>query len=162
MAQRVAHDITSRTEGGSQLLSQVELLRFAAARIGDKAHRASMGQFFTPAPVTELMASMLACPGPAVHLLDAGLIDCLKETLRLCRMEPGTLELLRHRQLKNLFAGSRAGRVLVTAFLNRKAMLEYLRDIAWETEVGIADEPDHLIHFNGERFLGPYGSEDEE
>ncbi len=32
-------------------------------------------------------------------------------------------------------------------------------DIAWETEVWTADSPDHLIHFNGEKFLGPYKSE---
>ena len=30
-------------------------------------------------------------------------------------------------------------------------------EIAWETEVWVAESPDHLIHFNGERFLGPYG-----
>jgi len=36
-------------------------------------------------------------------------------------------------------------------------MVEYLKDISWETEVWIADAPTHLIHFNGERFLGPYG-----
>jgi hypothetical protein len=30
-----------------------------------------------------------------------------------------------------------------------------MRDIAWETEVWLADNPDHLIHFNGDRFLGP-------
>jgi hypothetical protein len=35
-------------------------------------------------------------------------------------------------------------------------MLKYLRDISWETEVWIAESPDHMIHFNGERFLGPY------
>jgi hypothetical protein len=29
-------------------------------------------------------------------------------------------------------------------------------DISWETEVCIAESPTHLIHFNGERFLGPY------
>jgi hypothetical protein len=29
-------------------------------------------------------------------------------------------------------------------------------DISWETEVWIAESPTHLIHFNGERFLGPY------
>jgi adenine-specific DNA-methyltransferase len=68
----------------------------------------------------------------------------------------GPITPLRHRQLKSLFAGSSAGLVFVTAFLDRKAMLEYLRDISWETEVWIADEPDHLIHFNGERFLGPH------
>ena len=37
-------------------------------------------------------------------------------------------------------------------------MRKYLPDIAWETEVWCADAPDHLIHFNGERFLGPYDS----
>jgi hypothetical protein len=26
----------------------------------------------------------------------------------------------------------------------------------WETEVWVAGSPTHLIHFNGERFLGPY------
>jgi hypothetical protein len=46
--------------------------------------------------------------------------------------------------------------VFVTAFLDRQAMREYLPDIAWETEVWVADAPSHLIHFNGERFLGPY------
>jgi len=32
-------------------------------------------------------------------------------------------------------------------------------DIAWETEVWTADNPDHLVHFNGENFLGPYKAE---
>jgi hypothetical protein len=36
----------------------------------------------------------------------------------------------------------------------------YLGDIAWETEVWCADAPSHLIHFNGERFLGPYNAGD--
>lgn len=62
----------------------------------------------------------------------------------------------RHQELKTLFAGSSAGLVFVTAFLDRRAMLKYLNDISWETEVWIADSPTHLIHFNGERFLGPY------
>jgi len=35
-------------------------------------------------------------------------------------------------------------------------MRQYVADIAWETEVWIADAPTHLVHFNGERFLGPY------
>lgn len=29
-------------------------------------------------------------------------------------------------------------------------------ELAWETEVWIATEPDHMIHRDGERFLGPY------
>ena len=70
----------------------------------------------------------------------------------------GPVNLLRHNQLKDLFAESRAGLVFVTTFLDRGAMREYLPEIAWETEVWVADAPDHLIHFNGERFLGPYES----
>lgn len=62
----------------------------------------------------------------------------------------------RRQELKKLFSDSTAGLVFVTAFIDRRAMLKYLNDISWETEVWIADSPTHLIHFNGERFLGPY------
>jgi hypothetical protein len=62
----------------------------------------------------------------------------------------------RRQELKRLFAKSSAGLVFVTAFIDRHAMLKYLNDISWETEVWVAESPTHLIHFNGERFLGPY------
>lgn len=62
----------------------------------------------------------------------------------------------RHEELRRLFQHARPGLVFVTAFLTRKAMVKYLGDISWETEVWLADAPDHLIHFDGERFLGPY------
>ena len=51
---------------------------------------------------------------------------------------------------------STVGLVFVTAFLSKKDLTRYLGDIAWETEVWVADAPSHLIHFNGERFLGPF------
>lgn len=51
---------------------------------------------------------------------------------------------------------SSAGLILVTAFLTRTALVKYLPEIAWETEVWVAEAPAHMIHFNGERFLGPY------
>ncbi|MBD2364328.1 BsuBI/PstI family type II restriction endonuclease [Anabaena minutissima] len=35
-------------------------------------------------------------------------------------------------------------------------MTRYLAEISWETEVWVADQPYHMIHFNGERFLGLY------
>lgn len=59
-------------------------------------------------------------------------------------------------ELKKLFAASTAGLVFVTAFPDRKTLLKYLDQIVWETEVWVADSPDHMIHFNGQRFLGPY------
>lgn len=62
----------------------------------------------------------------------------------------------RRDELKKLFGASSAGLVFVTAFLDRKTMAKYLDDISWETEVWVAEYPDHLVHFNGERFLGPY------
>jgi hypothetical protein len=68
----------------------------------------------------------------------------------------GPVDGKRHGELARLFAGSSAGLVYVTAFPNRALMSRYLGEIAWETEVWVADAPSHLIHFNGERFLGPY------
>jgi len=68
----------------------------------------------------------------------------------------GPMNPKRRQELKQLFAGSYAALVYVTAFLDRRTLLKYLDDISWETEVWIAESPTHLIHFNGERFLGPY------
>ena len=62
----------------------------------------------------------------------------------------------RRQELSELFADSKVGVVYVTAFMNRRTMIRYLDEISWETEVWIAESPTHLIHFNGERFLGPY------
>ncbi|MCY4331991.1 MAG: BsuBI/PstI family type II restriction endonuclease [Cyanobacteria bacterium MAG CAR1_bin_15] len=68
----------------------------------------------------------------------------------------GPVDGKRHAELAELFAASTAGLVYVTAFPNRAVMGRYLGEIAWETEVWVADAPSHLIHFNGECFLGPY------
>lgn len=62
----------------------------------------------------------------------------------------------RHEELKELFMKSRAGLVFITAFPSRAIMSRYWSDLAWETEVWVAEHPDHLIHLNGSRFLGPY------
>lgn len=70
----------------------------------------------------------------------------------------GPVDGKRHSELATLFAESTAGLVYVTAFPNRPVMGRYLGEIAWETEVWVADAPSHLIHFNGERFLGPYNA----
>jgi hypothetical protein len=68
----------------------------------------------------------------------------------------GPIDPKRREELKRLFAGSKVGLVLVTAFLTRRAMVQYLDQISWETEVWVAESPTHMIHFNGKRFLGPY------
>lgn len=48
-----------------------------------------------------------------------------------------------------------AGKIFVTAFLNFETYRKYSNQLAWETEVWIADIPDHMIHLNGNKFLGP-------
>jgi hypothetical protein len=68
----------------------------------------------------------------------------------------GPVNAKRRGELRRLFAGCRSGLVFVTAFLSRAAVTKHLGDIAWETEVWVAEDPSHMIHFNGERFLGPY------
>lgn len=68
----------------------------------------------------------------------------------------GPINAKRHEELVQLFANSSAGLVYVTAFPSKKLLMRHLAAIAWETEVWVADAPSHLIHFDGERFLGPY------
>ena len=47
------------------------------------------------------------------------------------------------------------GKIYVTAFQDIKTFKKFSDTLAWETEVWIAEMPDHMIHFNGDRFLGP-------
>lgn len=68
----------------------------------------------------------------------------------------GPVDGKRRKELKELFCRSTAGLVFVTAFETRRAMQSFLPLISWETEVWVAESADHIIHFNGERFLGPH------
>lgn len=68
----------------------------------------------------------------------------------------GPISELRLIQLQKLTKDCKADIVYVTAFLNRPKFRQFMTDIAWETEVWIADNPDHLVHFNGDKFLGSY------
>ena len=47
------------------------------------------------------------------------------------------------------------GKIFVTAFLDFKKYKHFSEQLAWETEVWIAEMPDHMIHLNGDKFLGP-------
>lgn len=68
----------------------------------------------------------------------------------------GPVDGKRHAELTCLFGKAKAGLVFVTAFPSRQLMARFLPDIAWETEVWCSDNPTHLIHFNGDRFMGPH------
>lgn len=68
----------------------------------------------------------------------------------------GPINPKRRQELQQLFGAAGLRLVYVTAFLTRRVLAAYLADISWETEVWVAEAPSHLIHFDGERFLGPY------
>lgn len=48
-----------------------------------------------------------------------------------------------------------SGKIFVTAFLDFATFKKFSEQLAWETEVWIADMPEHMIHLNGDKFLGP-------
>jgi type II restriction enzyme len=68
----------------------------------------------------------------------------------------GPMSPMRLLRLRQLTAECKAEIIFVTAFPNRATFRKHIQDIAWETEVWLADNPDHVIHFDGERFLGSY------
>ncbi|OHB66897.1 MAG: hypothetical protein A2Y76_10780 [Planctomycetes bacterium RBG_13_60_9] len=63
---------------------------------------------------------------------------------------------LRHIELERLTSRCQVPRVYVSVFSNRKAFRDWVLEISWETEVWLRESPDHLIHFNGAKFLGPH------
>ncbi len=99
----------------------------------------------------------VAIPAPA-KMPDVVVHDTQRNWLLLIEAvtSAGPVDRKRRKELKDLFAGCKAGLVFVTAFSTRDVMRSFLTQISWETEVWVAEDPDHLIHFNGERFLGPY------
>jgi type II restriction enzyme len=68
----------------------------------------------------------------------------------------GPMSEIRVLELKRILANCTAELIFVTAFLTKKDYLKWAKHVAWETEVWIAESPDHLIHFNGHKFLGPH------
>lgn len=58
-------------------------------------------------------------------------------------------------ELQEMVSGCDAGIIFVSAFPNFAKFRKYIQKIAWETEVWIEECADHLIHYDGDKFLGP-------
>ena len=67
----------------------------------------------------------------------------------------GPMDPKRIKEIEEMTAGVTVGKIYVTAFLDFKTFKKFSESLAWETEVWIADMPDHMIHLNGDKFLGP-------
>lgn len=60
----------------------------------------------------------------------------------------------RIREIEEMTQNVTAGKIYVTAFLDFKTYKKFSDLLAWDTEVWLAENPDHMIHLNGGRFLG--------
>jgi hypothetical protein len=58
-------------------------------------------------------------------------------------------------ELEEMLKDCKVGKVYVSAFPDFKEFKKHTGDIAWDTEVWVMDFPEHMIHFNGDRFIGP-------
>lgn len=67
----------------------------------------------------------------------------------------GPMSPKRIKELESMTSDVTAGKIYVTAFLDFKTFKSFSEALAWETEIWIADLPDHMIHLNGDKFLGP-------
>lgn len=59
----------------------------------------------------------------------------------------------RQHELELMLSDCKANQIYISAFPNFKEFKRHMDDIAWETEVWVSEVPDHLIHFNGDKFL---------
>lgn len=68
----------------------------------------------------------------------------------------GPVDSKRRIELAKLFASAKGDKVYISAFPDKRTFARFASDVAWETETWVADNPTHMVHFNGDKFLGPY------
>ncbi|GER80508.1 MAG: N-6 DNA methylase [Anaerolineales bacterium] len=105
----------------------------------------------------ELLANLYVPASEHGKFADIILYDEKKNWLYLIEAVTahGPVSPKRHVEMEELLEKCTAGRIYVTAFLDFATFKKFSNEIAWETEVWIAELPSHMIHFNGDKFLGP-------
>ena len=68
----------------------------------------------------------------------------------------GPVDSKRYIELSELFSSVHADKVFISAFPDKRTFARFVSDVAWETEVWVSDNPTHMVHFNGDKFIGPY------
>ena len=58
-------------------------------------------------------------------------------------------------EISELTKDVKSGKIFITAFLDFDTYKAFSSELAWETEVWLANNPDHMIHLNGDKFMGP-------
>ena len=67
----------------------------------------------------------------------------------------GPMDPKRIMEISNMTKNVKSGKIFVTAFLDFATYKKFSASLAWETEVWIAESPEHMIHLDGDKFLGP-------
>lgn len=67
----------------------------------------------------------------------------------------GPMDPKRILEINEMTKNVKYGKIYVTAFLDFNTYKSHSQELAWETEVWIAEMPEHMIHLNGNKFLGP-------
>jgi adenine-specific DNA-methyltransferase len=107
---------------------------------------------------TDVLATLQIPEMDHDKLPDVVLFDTEREWLFLIEAVTthGPVSPKRHAELEAMLEHCPAERVYVTAFMDFTGFKRYASEIVWESEVWVAAFPDHMIHFNGDKFLGPY------
>ena len=67
----------------------------------------------------------------------------------------GPIEPKRIKEIEKMTVKVKSGKIYITAFLDFKTFKKFSEVLAWETEVWISDMPEHMIHLDGDKFMGP-------
>ena len=67
----------------------------------------------------------------------------------------GPMDPIRIKEISDMTKRVAAGKIFVTAFQDFSTFKKFSESLAWETEVWISDMPEHMIHLNGDKFMGP-------
>jgi hypothetical protein len=91
------------------------------------------------------------CWPPSPEIPDVVIHDRTRRWLVLVDVagRRGQLTAKRCESLKQMFHGSGLQLVLVNAFVSRRELQEFFIDCPWWTSAWFADEPEHMIHFDG-------------
>ena len=67
----------------------------------------------------------------------------------------GPMSPARIKEIEEMTTDVECGKIYITAFPDFKTFKKFSEELAWETEVWISDMPEHMIHLNGDKFMGP-------
>lgn len=72
-----------------------------------------------------------------------------------CVTSVGPISEQRKLDIEEMTSDVQAGKIFITAFPNFTVFKKFANNLAWDTEVWIAEMPTHMIHLNGDKFIGP-------